>query len=330
MKLKYLQSKELLERTQNLVAEERRVTLALIEHLEEIQTRRLHAELGYESLWAFCTQHLGLSEGAAQRRIAAMRLTREVPEAKTALQSGKLSLSNAAKVQGFRQAQKKKGMAPSDPRELVQKMENLSQRACEAKLLEISPETMPVERERVVSATQDREIRLVVSADLHEKLQRIRAMIAHSRPHATYAELLEYLVDETLPRLERKKGIIGDQDGPVTAAAAVGDGVLESGVKPEVMAKIRQLPAGRRVRLPAPLQRAVYARSGGQCEYVFDGKRCGSRYLLQIDHRIPLAAGGGHELSQLRHLCREHNVQQYQAWLELRAPRHGIPNKVSR
>jgi hypothetical protein len=139
MKLKYLHSKELLERTQNLVAEERRVTLALIEHLEEIQARRLHSELGYESLWAFCTQYLGLSEGAAQWRIAAMRLARDVPEAREALQSGALSLSNAARVQGFRQVQKKKGLEPSDPRELIQKMENLSQRECEAKLLKLAP-----------------------------------------------------------------------------------------------------------------------------------------------------------------------------------------------
>jgi hypothetical protein len=321
--------------------------LALIEHLEEIQSRRLHAELGYESLWAFCTQYLGLSEGAAQRRISAMRLTRDVPEAKAALQSGKLSLSNAAQVQNFRQAQKKQGLAPSDPRELIQKVEHLSQRECEAKLFEISPQALPIERERVVSAAQDREIRLVISPELHERLQRIKGLIAHAKPNASYAELLEYLVGETLPRLEKKKGLIhvrpADQKAQVTIAAAVDGGDRSAFARdteraevtsltastaqpsvaaeeapflfsPEVVEKARSLPQGKRVYLPAALRRAVYARAGGRCEYTIQGQRCGSRYMLEIDHRVPISRGGGHEFSQLRTLCRSHNLQQFRSY----------------
>jgi 5-methylcytosine-specific restriction endonuclease McrA len=86
-------------------------------------------------------------------------------------------------------------------------------------------------------------------------------------------------------------------------------------------AKLKQLPVGKRVGLPAKVKRAVSVRSGGRCEYVYRGRRCGSRYQLEIDHKVPLAAGGGHELEQLRHLCREHNLQQYYAWWELGAPR---------
>ncbi len=59
--MKHLSSEELLARTKNLVAEERRATLALIEHLQEIEARRIYAELGYASLWEFATRYLGLS-----------------------------------------------------------------------------------------------------------------------------------------------------------------------------------------------------------------------------------------------------------------------------
>jgi hypothetical protein len=278
-----------------------------------------------------------------------MRLARDVPEAKAALQSGTLSLSNAAKVQAFRQAQKKQGLAPSNPRELIQKVENLSQRECEAKLFEVSPQALPSERERVVSSAQDREIRLVISPELHEKLQRIKGLIAHARPDASYAELLDYLVEETLPRLEKKKGLIrgslADQKTRVTIAAAVDSAEnveltqdSESAVivikaqptssqkgipvllSPEIAEKARSLPKGKRVYLPAALRRAVYARSGGRCEYTVDGKRCCSRYMLEVDHRIPLSFGGGHEFSQLRNLCRQHNLQQFEAWLKRSAP----------
>jgi 5-methylcytosine-specific restriction endonuclease McrA len=104
--LSSLSGAELLQRTQDLVAIERRATMDLIEHLREIEKRMLFLDLGYKSLFDFAVGHLGLSEGSAQRRIAAMRLVRDVPEARAKLESGALSLSNASRVQTvFRAAQ---------------------------------------------------------------------------------------------------------------------------------------------------------------------------------------------------------------------------------
>jgi hypothetical protein len=293
--MKHLSSEELLARTKNLVAEERRSTLALIEHLQEIQDRRLYAELGYASLWEFATRYLGLSEGAAQRRIQAMRLTRDVPEAKVALESGRLSLSNAAKVLSFRQAERKQGRRHDAPR-LLTELTDCSQKECEKKLFELSPEAMPRERERVISEQEDRELKVVVSAGLHEKLQRHRGLLAHSHPDASYAELLEVMADEMLERLEKKNGTRLDAQAASTAAAAV---------KPPV--------AGKRAYLPIALRRAVWSRGGGRCEYRAEsGLRCSSRHFLQIDHATPLARGGSNALGNLRLLCRNHNLQQAQ------------------
>jgi 5-methylcytosine-specific restriction endonuclease McrA len=293
--LSSLTSKVLLANTRSLVSEERRATLALIEHLEEISHRKLYAELGYASLWEFATLELGLSEGAAQRRIQAMKLLRDVPEAKASIESGKLSLSNAAKVQSFRQAEKKLGRTVN-PSELVAKIESLSQRDCEKKLFEISPEALPRERERIVSAFEERELKLVVSPELYEKLQRIKGHLAHAIPEATYAQLIDRMSDEVLARLEKNKGITQS-----TAAAAV--------------TTARPLPAGKRVYLPVALRKTVWARSGGRCEIQHAGRHCNSRYRLELDHIIPLAMGGANDPMNLRLLCREHN--QYEAWRKL-------------
>ena len=102
-------SEELLIRTKTLISKERKITLSIIECLEEIQRRRLYAEIGFPSLWEFATKYLGLSEGAAQRRIQAMRLVHGEPTAKKALENGSLSLSNAAKIQIFIQKEEKQG-----------------------------------------------------------------------------------------------------------------------------------------------------------------------------------------------------------------------------
>src|ERR1700722_5471129 len=94
-----LEKSELLHRTQELVERERMTTMELIECLREIDRRLLFLEFGYSSLFEFSVRHLGLSEGSAQRRISAMRLVRDIPEAKEKLESGEISLSNASQVQ---------------------------------------------------------------------------------------------------------------------------------------------------------------------------------------------------------------------------------------
>ena len=294
--MKNLTSEELLVRTKNLVTEERRATLSLIEHLEEIQARRLYVQLGYTSLWDFATRYLGLSEGAAQRRIQAMRLIRDVPEAKASLADGKLSLTNAAKLQSFRQTERKQGRKP-DAHQLVQDVQNLSQRECELKLLEISPQALPEERERIVSATEDRELKIVVDAKLYGKLQRLRELLSYSMPEASYAELLDYMTDEMLKKLEKKKGISLDPKAALTAAAAA--------------EKSKPLPVGKRIKLPVSITRAIWARGHGQCEVrnTKTGKRCNSRYRIDIDHVIQLAHGGTNDLSNLRLACWHCNQQ---------------------
>jgi hypothetical protein len=287
--LSILTSHVLLAKTRTLVADEWRATLELIEHLEEISRRKLYAEMGYASLWEFATRELGLSEGAAQRRIQAMRLVRDVPEAKGSLENGKLSLSNAAKVQSFRQTEKKMGRV-SDAAQLVAKVELLSQRECEKTLFELSPQALPRERERIVSSSEERELRIIVTPELYEKLQRLKGLKAHAMPEASYSQLIELMADEVLERLEKKKGIAQSEAG--TAPAAV---------------KSKPLSAGKRIHLPAPIQKMLWARSGGRCEFEAEGRRCSSRYRIEIDHAKPLALGGSNDSSNLRHLCREHN-----------------------
>ena len=134
-----------------------------------------------------------------------------------------------------------------------------------------------------------------MTAELHEKLEQLKGMLAHAMPEASYAELLEYMTEQVLERLKKKKGIGLDEDAARAAAAAV--------------EKENPLPSGERVYIPIALRRATAARSGGRCEVVVDGRRCTSRYRIQTDHVIPLALGGSNELSNLRDVCRNHNLQ---------------------
>ena len=67
----------------------------------------------------------------------------------------------------------------------------------------------------------------------------------------------------------------------------------------------------RRARrhIPAAVRRAVWRRDGGACCYQdpLTGVTCGSTHLVQIDHIVPVAQGGGDDIPNLRLRCAVHN-----------------------
>ncbi|MDE0217811.1 MAG: HNH endonuclease signature motif containing protein, partial [Spirochaetaceae bacterium] len=69
------------------------------------------------------------------------------------------------------------------------------------------------------------------------------------------------------------------------------------------------LPGSRSRYIPAVVRREVWLRDQGCCSYVdpHSGRRCGSRYRLEIDHIVPFALGGPTELRNLRVRCRAHH-----------------------
>ena len=99
--LRSLSDPELLSRTHAKAAEERRVTSEFLQHLAEVERRKLYLAQGHSSLWDYLVRDLGYSEGSAHRRISALRLMLDVPEIGQALEDGRLSLSVASKAQTF-------------------------------------------------------------------------------------------------------------------------------------------------------------------------------------------------------------------------------------
>ncbi|MCY4481899.1 MAG: hypothetical protein OXC12_03410 [Spirochaetaceae bacterium] len=62
------------------------------------------------------------------------------------------------------------------------------------------------------------------------------------------------------------------------------------------------LPESRSRYIPVAVKREVWRRDQGCCSYVdrHSGRRCGSRFRLEIDHIVPFALGGGAEPGNLR------------------------------
>ena len=104
-----LSDRELLRETRNLVRHERHLQGAVIDHLAEIEARGLYLERGFSSLFDYAVRELGYSDAAAARRIGAMRLCADQPDAREGLREGSLTLSAAAELQWAFDRQRRRG-----------------------------------------------------------------------------------------------------------------------------------------------------------------------------------------------------------------------------
>ena len=105
--LKTMSNDQLLLQTKNLVQKERQINLQVLQHLQEIEKRKLYLKRGFSSLFEYAVKELGYSESSAYRRIKAMKLCKELPETKAQISTGKLNLCTASKLQTVFEKQEK-------------------------------------------------------------------------------------------------------------------------------------------------------------------------------------------------------------------------------
>ena len=106
--LKKLSNDQLLSQTKNLVQKERQINVFVLQHLQEIEKRKLYLKRGFPSLFEYAIKELGYSHSAAYRRIKAMRLCRDIPQATLKIKTGNLNLTTASQLQTFFEKKKRK------------------------------------------------------------------------------------------------------------------------------------------------------------------------------------------------------------------------------
>ena len=89
----FLSDADLLTRMPVLVLAERAAIADVVEHLIEIDRRRLYLDQACGSLQAYCMERLRYSEDAAYKRVRVARLAREMPRVLDELRSGAIHLT---------------------------------------------------------------------------------------------------------------------------------------------------------------------------------------------------------------------------------------------
>src|SRR3954470_16670233 len=93
MHLTDLTDSELVSRLSALCLEGHALTARMIVHLIEVEERRLDLRGACTSMFGFCQRKLGMSEGAAYRRINAARMVKRFPSLLARIETGELRVS---------------------------------------------------------------------------------------------------------------------------------------------------------------------------------------------------------------------------------------------
>ena len=312
MNLSRLTDETLLSETQNLVKQEREITLKVLHHLREIERRRLFSALKYESLFSYCVQHLKYSESSAQRRIQAMRALRDLPEIETKIEAGVLSLSNLATAQSLFYQEKKSGKAFSKDKklEILEKLENKSRREAERTLTQIVPQQMPPAQKLRVISEELTGMKLVVDQEFLKQLEVLKGLLAHKMPHETMQEVIKFALEQTTQKLtpslklKNKKAELHEKTITVSDTEAVPETKTMT-VTATVSQTVSETPAQTKKKaIPASVKRYIWQKADNKCQL------CSSTFAPQTDHNIPRAKGGTNEPKNLRLLCRNCNQRQ--------------------
>jgi hypothetical protein len=313
MNLRAMSDSQLLQKAESLAQRERELLTEILHHLREIESRRLFSAVGCASLFDYCIRKLGYSADQAARRIAAMRLLKELPEIEKKIEEGSLNLTNLGMAQRLFSAEK---TSKPEKLEILQKLENKSTREAEKILVERSSEPTKLRPDRVRSVTTNKvEISFVADESLAAKLDRVKGLLAHTESAASMAKLISKVCDIAIERLsptEKKTKAAGaiakKSNGLGGPESQIASGPRDRALEPKAGPLGAPLGhcgddgrARRRNYIPENVRREIWNKAGNKCQ------NCRSTNALQIDHIRPVFLGG-HDLEEnLRLLCRTCN-----------------------
>ena len=225
---------------------------------------------------------------------------------------------------------------------LVEEAAGKSTRQVKRMLADLDPE-LAAAADRVRPLGNGRyELKALIDAECQRGLEQLTGLLSHADPHMTVGQLVGRLVREALDRHDpsRRRPRTGSRPAdahahatPTPAAEPKADRRTASppkqtarpavsatstaqtgpGCDGHAAAAPKSRASGRAI--PAAVKQEVWQRDGGRCRYVdpHTGRRCTSRHLLQIDHVLPYALGGGSDPANLRLLCHAHHRHRHRS-----------------
>jgi 5-methylcytosine-specific restriction endonuclease McrA len=150
---------------------------------------------------------------------------------------------------------------------------------------------LPAQRGAVKPLSADRfSVNFTADKPFRELLEEVRALLSHAEPKGHLLNVMKRGLEALRSELLKKRFGVGSKPRRVRLSAS----------------EPRAASAGSKHtrHVAAAVAREVYVRDQGRCTFCADdGRRCGERRLLQLDHVIPHAEGGEPTVANLRLRC---------------------------
>lgn len=199
----------LIDQFKNLILREKRLGDLILLNLQEINGRRLYAQLGYASLFEFLVKYFQLSESSAYQRINAMKLIQAVPEARMALASGETNLSTMAATQGFirkMESEKQKNLTNTEKKEIFNSIKGKTQKEASATFAKINPiAALPPTKEKPLTAEHTL-LQVTVDQETLRLFNELKNHLSHEIPDGDFNKILKRISKIGLQILKKKKG----------------------------------------------------------------------------------------------------------------------------
>lgn len=331
MNFKKLSSLQLHEKTIQAARIEKQATHQLLLYLGEVLERKVFLERGYSSLFTYVRDALGYSESAAWERCQATRLLIDLPELKSELEEGSLTLTGVAKTAAvLRRAEKvqKVTLTHEFKRQFVHSTRGKTKRQLEEHLFQAEVSL------GLRAASSFRMLTIEVTPETLQMLERYQELRGRSNPGEIFQNLLsdflrskDLLSIANLPvecgvknKVKKLEDLNSKQEAVVMESEVGGSKINDQifsnmmQIKYEFQAQsqstARSASSGRSRYIPLSARRLVLKRAGGKCEYTdpITGKRCAEGAYVQFDHYPKKFRNGGvHSSANLRILCSAHN-----------------------
>jgi hypothetical protein len=285
------------EKAIHLSKEFKRVEADLVDVFQKIDEQKIFRKMGFASLFDYANKGLGLSESVAYGLITVSRKSKEIPELKTAVAQGELSLSQAKRITSV--------LTKENALELIEKAKTMTQREIEKVVATINPKASVGERTRFIS--EDRiELKMSLKDELMKKLKRVQDLESQRTKRACDLEaVLDAMADFYLER----------QDPVVKSERILKKPSLRKEAEKDTKKKVD--PSGdnatnsiryNRLRLTSETKHRVNQRDQSQCTHIDNlGRRCSNKRWVEIHHVVPVSHGGDNRLENLTTLCHTHH-----------------------
>jgi 5-methylcytosine-specific restriction endonuclease McrA len=295
------QAAELDQCLKNFVKKERELLHSILKTILQIEEQKAYLELGYESLFTYLVNEIKYSKSTAQRRIDAALLLLEVPDLGAKIEEGSVNLGHLTLLQTAVRQAEKSGEEVS-PQEKTEVLEQIAGKDLFESAKEIATHfELPALQQTKVRPQSDGSIRmeLTIPADLFAEIQEAQGLLSHA---IQSGDLVDYLRHLTKMVIRQKRSVRARRQNAEQAP--------RENSEPMTQGKV---PDGTRVQFTPQMKKMILNRQR-TCQHVDPetGRKCQSNWYLQVDHIIPVWAGGLATFENAQVLCGVHNRLKYQ------------------